>query len=823
MEVLSMADKDKYEYKFRVPWQETCWSCQVDSLNFQCTDELAPLDHFIGQERALEAIRFGLEVDKPGYNLFVTGLSGTGKASAIQDHLQRIVDDLGKQKPINDWVYVHNFDDLDRPQVLRLPMGTGKTFCLRLTGILDELKEEVPKSLKSEEYESQRSSLQEAARQAVQQLTDELEKAAQTVNFGVRIDQAGATIFPLTDNRSMTAEEYQELDPQQRKAIDDIRVGLMQKTQASMTEAREVEKSAAEDLKRLDRVVAGARVSEVFRELLDGCEGIPDMEQYLLRLISYVLDNLDLFKGTETTVPQPSPAPVPRSASATSSPNPFLPFEMNILVDNTEVSVPIVFEPNPNWGNLFGRIERRALMGTYFSDHTMLKGGSIHLANGGYLVLNARDILNHPGVWEGLKRVIRNREVGLEDPAEQAGFFVPQGMRPQSVPLDVTVIVMGDESIYRMLTAADQEDFRDLFKVKAEFNDKVDLTPENLKTYCAFICRICHEEGLLPFHASGAAGVVEFAARLVSDQKKLSARFGQIKDLLIEADYWARKDSSELVHGEHVKQALDHKVHRLNLIEERMREMIGQGTVLLETAGAVVGQVNGLAVYDLGDISFGLPTRITAQTFAGRDGVINIEREASLSGRTHDKGVLILSGYLGAKFGQDRPLTLSASLAFEQSYEGVDGDSASSTELYAILSSLSGLPLQQNIAVTGSVNQKGEIQPIGGVNQKIEGMFDLCRLDGLTGDQGVMIPHQNLRNLMLREDVVEAIREGKFHIYAVKTISEGLEVLTGYPAGEPQVDGTYPEGTVNYLVAKRLLELNQSMRGYYAEVLAGVS
>ncbi len=809
--------------KYRVPWQKACWSCQVDSLNFQCTDELAPLDHFIGQERALEAIRFGLEVDKPGYNLFVTGLNGTGKASAIKDHLQRIVDDLGKQKPINDWVYAHNFDDLDRPQVLRLPMGTGKTFCSRLTGILDELREEVPKSLKSEEYESQRRSLQEAGRQAAQQLVAELEKAAQAVSFGVQRDQAGVTIFPLMDNRTMTSEEYQGLNPEQRKGIDDTRAELMQQTQAVMAMANEIEKSTAADLKRLDRVVAGVRVSEVFRALLESCDGIPDMEQYLLRLISYVLDNLNLFKGAETTVPQPSPAPVPRSGSATSLPNPFLPFEMNILVDNTGVSVPIVFEPNPNWGNLFGRIERRALMGTYFSDHTMLKGGSIHLANGGYLVLNARDILNHPGVWEGLKRVIRNREVGLEDPVEQAGFFVPQGMRPQSVPLDVTVIVMGDESIYRMLTAADQEDFRDLFKVKAEFNDQVDLTPENLKTYCAFICRICHEEGLLPFDASGAARVVEFAARLVSDQKKLSARFGQIKDLLIEADYWARKDSSELVQGEHVKQALDHKVHRLNLIEERMREMIGQGTVLLETAGAVVGQVNGLAVYDLGDISFGRPTRITAQTFAGRDGIINIEREASLSGRTHDKGVLILSGYLGAKFGQDRPLTLSASLAFEQSYEGVDGDSASSTELYAILSSLSGLPLQQNIAVTGSVNQKGEIQPIGGVNQKIEGMFDLCRLGGLTGDQGVMIPYQNLRNLMLREDVVEAIREGMFHIYAVKTISEGLEVLTGYPAGEPRVDGTYPDGTVNYLVAKRLLELNQSMRGYYAEFLAGVS
>ena len=818
-----MPGKDKYKDKFRIPWQETCWSCQVDSLNFQCTDELAPLDHFIGQERALAAIRFGLEVDKPGYNLFVTGLSGTGKASAIQDHLQRIVADLGKQKPISDWVYVHNFDDLDRPQVLRLPMGTGKTFCSRLTGILDELREEVPKSLKSEEYESQRRSLQEAGRRAAQQLIAELEKAAQAVSFGVQTDQAGVAIFPMIDNRTLTPEEYQGLDPEQRKAIDDTRVELMQQTQAVMTKANEIEKSTADDFKRLDRVVAGARVSDVFRELLDGCEGIPDMEQYLHRLISYVLDNLNLFKGAETTGPQPPLALVPRSGSAPPSPNPFLPFEMNILVDNTGVSVPIVFEPNPNWGNLFGRIERRALMGTYFSDHTMLKAGSIHLANGGYLVLNARDVLNHAGVWEGLKRVIRNREMGLEDPAEQAGFFVPQGMRPQSIPLDVTVIVIGDESIYRMLTAADQEDFRDLFKVKAEFNDQVDLTPENLKTYCAFICRICHEEELLAFHASGAGRVVEFAARMVSDQKKLSARFGQIKDLLIEADYWARKDSSEMVHGKHVKQALDQNVHRLNHIEERMREMINQGTVLLETTGAVVGQVNGLAVYDLGDISFGRPTRITAQTFAGRDGVINIEREASLSGRTHDKGVLILSGYLGAKFGQDRPLTLSASLAFEQSYEAVDGDSASSTELYAILSSLSGLPLQQNIAVTGSVNQKGEIQSIGGVNQKIEGMFDLCRLSGLTGDQGVMIPHRNLRNLMLREEVVEAIREGKFHIYAVKTIGEGLEVLTGYPAGEPQVDGTYPEGTVNYLVAKRLLELNQSMRGYYAEVLAGVS
>ena len=481
---------------------------------------------------------------------------------------------------------------------------------------------------------------------------------------------------------------------------------------------------------------------------------------------------------------------------------------------------PIVIEPNPNWGNLFGRIERRASMGTYFSDHTMLKPGSVHQANGGYLVLNARDVLGSPPVWEGLKRVIRNREIRLEDPAEQSGFFVPQGLRPEPIPLDIKVIITGDESTYRLLTTMDNEDFWDLFKVKAEFDNKVDITPDNVDAYCAFICRTCEDEGLRAFGSDGAAKVIEHAARMVSDQKKLSTRFGQIKDLLIEADYWAGQDSSSLVLGKHVEQALIQKVHRLNQVEERVQEMVEDGSLLLDFTGSVVGQVNGLAVYDLGDFSFGRPSRITAQTYAGRDGMINIEREASLSGRTHDKGVLILSGYLGAKFGQERPLTLSTSLCFEQSYDGIDGDSASSTELYAIMSSLSGLPLKQNIAVTGSVNQKGEIQPIGGVNQKVEGMYDVCRIAGLTGDQGVMVPHQNLRNLMLRSDVVQAIKEGRFHIYSVKTIDEGLEILTGCPAGERGPDGAFPEGTVNSLVEKRLGELNRSMRGYYEGLLA---
>ncbi|MEC9280893.1 MAG: Lon protease family protein, partial [Chloroflexota bacterium] len=534
-----------------------------------------------------------------------------------------------------------------------------------------------------------------------------------------------------------------------------------------------------------------------------------------------VLDHLNLFKDDEAVPSQTAPPMGSAPPSGSGPGNPFLAFEINLLVDNSDVvTSPIVVEPNPNWGTLFGRIERRATMGTYFSDHSMLKPGSIHQANGGYLVLNARDVLTYPPVWEGLKRVIRNREIRLEDPAEQNGFFVPQGLRPEPIPLDIKVIITGDESTYRLLTTVDNEDFWDLFKVKAEFDNKVDITPDNIDAYCAFICRICEDEGLRAFDANGAARVIEFAARMVSDQKKLSTRFGQIKDLLIESDYWAGQASCELVLGEHVEQAVNNKIHRLNIVEERVQEMVENGSVLLDFTGSVVGQVNGLAVYDLGDFSFGHPSRITAQTFAGREGVINIEREASLSGSTHDKGVLILSGYLGAKFGQERPLTLSSSLCFEQSYDGVDGDSASSTELYAIMSSLSGLPLKQNLAVTGSVNQMGEIQPIGGVNQKVEGMFDVCRIAGLTGDQGVMVPHQNLRNLMLRADVVAAIKEGKFHIYSVRTIDEGLEILTGVTAGERGPHGEFPEGTVNGLVEKRLRELHQSMRGYYEGLLS---
>ena len=812
--------------RFRVEWEKTTWKPDLATFSFKCTDELTPLDRFIGQDRAQEAIRFGLEVDKPGYNLFVTGLTGTGKTSAIKAHLQSIVDDLdrqGKRRPISDWAYVYNFEDPDRPNVIRLPRGTGKVYRQQLSTALRTLQEEIPKVLKSESFEGQVRSHGETDRKATQELVGELERAGQAANFAVQLTPNGITIFPMTEGRPMTPEEYQALEAEPKAAIDEVRSQLMQQTQDTMAKIRELEKASAQRVQELERNAGDQLIDQIFFELHALSQDIPEMRQFLLALGKYVLDNINLFKEQEGPKPMAGGMPPgPAVGGAALGINPYLPFEFNVLVDNSAVDkLPIIIEPNPNWGNLFGRIERRAIMGAYVSDHGMLKPGAVHLANGGYLVLNARDVLTAPGAWEGLKRAIRNREVRLEDPAEQTGLFIPQGLRPEPVPLDLKVIVTGDESIYRLLTSSDNEDFWDLFKVKAEFDYRVDLNEENTMAYCAFICRTCEEEGLLPFESGGAARVLEFGARQVSDQNKLSTRFGQIKDLLIEADYWARKDDAQMVLDQHVQMAVNQKVYRLNLVEERLREMITDGSLLLDITGEVVGQINGLAVYDLGDFSFGRPTRITAQTYAGREGLINIEREASMSGRTHDKGVLILSGYLGAKFGQNRPLTLSASLCFEQSYEGVDGDSASSTEIYAIASSLSGLPIRQDIAVTGSVNQRGEIQPIGGVNQKVEGMFDVCRaVTGLTGTQGVLIPHQNVKNLMLRDDVVAAIREGKFHIYAVKTIDEGLEILTGRAAGEADASGAFPKGTVNHLIAKRLDELNDSMRGYFQGMLA---
>ncbi|OGO35402.1 MAG: hypothetical protein A2147_03665, partial [Chloroflexi bacterium RBG_16_57_8] len=569
-----------------------------------------------------------------------------------------------------------------------------------------------------------------------------------------------------------------------------------------------------EKLQKMDKEIGEYVVSRLFGPLVKDCSNLPKVAQYLNDLKTYTLDNLDLFKGTEEPVNPLFGVPLSQVMGGR---NPFLPFEVNVFVDNSEAkTIPVIVESNPIFGNVFGKTERRFLFGGYLSDHTMLKPGALNQANGGYLLLNARDVLVNPGVWPALKRAIRNREVRMEDPFEQFGLIAPQALRPEPMPINVKIILTGDPTLYQLLAAYD-EDFWEIFKVKADFDFEIERTDQNLLDYAAFLAGCCEDCEAKHFDPSGVAKVVEYSSRLVADQEKLSSRFAQIRDWVEEANYWAKKENAEYISARHVQKAINERFFRHNLPDERIRDMIRRGTIMIDVGGEVVGQLNGLSVYTLGDISFGRPSRITAKTFLGRGGVINIERESQLSGPIHNKGVMILSGFLGWKYAQDTPLSLSASLCFEQSYEGVEGDSASSTELYAILSSVSNVPLKQNIAVTGSVNQKGEIQPIGGVNQKIEGFFRVCQAAGLTGDQGVLVPEQNVRNLMLREEVVDAVRNGKFHVYSAKTIDEGIEILTGVPAGERQADGSYPEGTVNHQVRQQLKEMAERLKGFYAE------
>jgi len=798
--------------KYAIPLEKLRWICPEDMFQFTCTTDVEPLKEFIGQQRAIDSINFGLAVGRAGYNLFLTGLSGTGKAATIKSRLQRFIKEReakGIKYEIHDWCYVYNFSVPDQPRILNLPQGLGRSFSNHMDELLKTLREEIPKTLGSEEYNKRKQEIMEGHQRRYQDSLDALDKEAAEKSLMVQLSPMGAAVVPLREGKPLSREEFLTLPESQREEIEGKRIEMMRKVEDTYSRLRELEKEVGEKVKEIDLKAGEFAIARPFEELFKKYAEYPEVISFLKEVREYTLAKLELFMQSPTPQQVPAPPSLPQTDQ-------FMAYKVNVFVDNSSVSgPPIIIEPNPNWFNMFGRIERKAMMGTYTSDHTMIKAGAVQSANGGYLILNIRDVLLNPGVWEGLKRVIKTREVRVEDPWEQFGFIAPQGMRIQPMPIEFKIIVMGEDTVYELLTMYDEE-FWEMFKVKADFDYQMQRSDENMKSYACYIRSCCDEEKLLPFDRTGVAKVIEYAARAAGDQEKLSARFGPLKDLLIEADYWARESNSQMITGEHIEKAMKEKIHRLDLVAERIREMIREGTIMVDVEGEVIGQLNGLAVYDLGIFSFGRPNRITAKTFLGRRGVINIERESQLSGRIHDKGVLILSGYLGSKYAQDKPLSLSASICFEQSYSGVEGDSASSTELYAVLSSLADLPIKQNIAVTGSVNQKGEVQPIGGANQKVEGFFDVCKAKGLTGEQAVMIPYQNIRNLMLREDLIKAVRDGLFHIYAVKTIDQGIEVLTGVPAGERQADGTYPEGTVNHRVNRQLLEYAQKLKGYYS-------
>jgi lon-related putative ATP-dependent protease len=789
------------------------WSCDPAVFTFESTAEIPPLKGIVEQERPVRAIRFGLDITSPGYNIYISGLTGTGKTTVIKMFL----DDIASKMPTpDDWCYVYNFRDPNSPTVLNLPAGKAKVLKAEMDELVRQLKTEIPKAFESKEYEENMNRLIQENQAQQQALFEQLQEKAKGEGFAIEATKLGVSLVPLRDGRPVTAEQFAELDDETKKEFDRHRSGLQEDINAFLRKVRDVNKASRDRVNELSRrvglYVVGVRVDGI----KEHHAGFSQVVAYLENVQDYILSHLEDFTDDGSKQDSAQASQVPQLKPDLGA-DPFLKYNVNIVVDNTDVhGAPVVIETNPTFYNVFGRIERRAQYGTLLSDFTMIRAGSYAKANGGYLVVNAHDVLMNFGVWETLKRTVKNKEVRIEDLGEQYGTIPVAAMRPSPIPATVKVIMIGNQWIYHLLYGHD-EDFRKIFKVKADFDSEMKKDDQALRNYASFIASRCHDEGLLHFDPSGVAEVIEYGAWLVDHQQRLSARFSDVADIVREASYWAREADANLVSAIHVKRAVEEKCYRSNLVEERLRELIADGTIMVDVDGSRIGQVNGLAVIDLGDIRFGKPSRITAKTFLGKSGVVDIERESKMSGKIYEKGVLILSGYIGAKYAQERPLSLSASLCFEQSYDGVDGDSASSTEIYALLSSLSGLPIKQGIAVTGSVNQHGQIQPIGGVNQKIEGFFDVCRAKGMTGEQGVMIPAQNVKNLMLRKDVVEAVTEGKFHIYPICSIDQGIELLTGVPAGTQEEKGVYPEGSVNHLVEMKLKDFAEGMRKFSAE------
>jgi lon-related putative ATP-dependent protease len=673
---------------------------------------------------------------------------------------------------------------------------------------VSEAQRTLPKAFESEDYGTKKAATIRTVEEERQKLIGQITKQAQEQGFILQASPVGWLMIPVIKGKPVNDQEFMALEPKTREAIEKKREQLTDQFTSAMRQLKELEGKADEALKKLNRDVALFAIGHMVADLKEEYKDFPDVITYIDNVQSDILDNLSHFlKETEESPQTPFPT---RWIKET----PFKKYEVNLIVDNSDVKgAPVVTEFNPTYQNLFGRVEKEAQFGTLVTDFTMIRGGSLHKANGGYLILPVEELLRNPFSYDGLKRALKNEHIVIEELEERLGFITTKSLKPEPIPLSVKVILIGDPYLYQQLYSLDME-FNQLFKVKADFDTTMDWTEENTLQYAGFVCMVCEKEGLKHLDGSGLAKLIEHSSRLAEDQQKLSTRFAEVADTIREASFYASQENSEFVTGTHVKKAIEEKVYRSKLIQEKIQEMIKRGILLIDTEAANVGQVNGLSVINLGDFEFGMPSRVTASTGLGREGVIDIERESKMGGPIHTKGVLILSGYLNEKFAQDKPLSLSARLVFEQNYEGVEGDSASSTELYAILSALSELPIKQNLAVTGSVNQKGEVQAIGGANEKIEGFFEVCKAKGLTGKQGVMIPESNVQTLMLKEEIMDAVKEGKFHIFSVKTIDEGMEVLTGVKAGERKKDGAFDEETVNYRVDKRLKQMAEKMREF---------
>ncbi|MCC7106474.1 MAG: AAA family ATPase [Chloroflexi bacterium] len=776
-----------------LPAERLRWQCVAADFESSEAASILPPGAMVGQDRGLGAVEFALAVAAPCYNVFVAGPPGSGRTTAVRDRVERAA---AGQTPPSDWGYVYNFADPYRPIAVELPTGRGPELARDVDQLVASCRREIPRVFEGEQYQQRRSALVQEMEQQRERLLGELRAAAERVGFTVQVTPMGLVTAPLVSPGQPMSREAFELLPETKQAS--IRAAgqqLERQVEAVLLATRRAERETREQLETLDREAALFAVGHYFEAVRVRYAEIPRVVEHLAAVQQDLVDHLDDFRAPDQA--PAAPAGIMRQRA-------YERYGVNVLVSHDPTKgAPVVFEPNPTFQNLVGRLDYHAMFGAMLTDYTLIKPGALHRANGGYLMLQARDVLQNPFTWDALKRALRDGEVRVESAAEQLNMLPTATIKAEPIRLRVKVVLVGDLTTYLLLYRLDEQ-FSKLFRVKAQFSGVMDRTPAAMQAYAAFVRRQVSDDKLLPFDATAIADVLEHGARLAEHQERLSARFSLVAQLVVEADAWARRAGAAEVTEEHVRQALAEQAYRANLLEEESQRLIDEGVVAIDTRTSVVGQINGLSVLELGDYAFARPSRITARTAIGGDGVVNLEREVQQSGPSHSKGVLILGGYLLGQYGAEHPLALSARLAFEQVYDEVDGDSASSAELYALLSSLAELPISQSIAVTGSVDQLGRVQAVGAVTRKIVGFFKVCQSRGLTGEQGVVIPASNARHLMLEQEVVGAVSRGEFHVWAVHTVDEGIEILTGVPAGQRQADGTFPEGSVHGRVQRRL-------------------
>ena len=770
-------------------------SCDPSIFKFKTTEELDNIETGIGQERGIKALEFGLNVDINGYNLYLEGPAGVGKTMYTKHYLDKI---SKKQKTPCDWCYIYNFENPNEPIALPLHAGQGKEFKEQMEVFIKDIKNDLKNTFNNEDFEKEKALIAQTYEEKREALMVKLNKKSEKYGFQVKSAQNGIYMMPIINGKAIEQEEFEKLDDETKQNFEDNSSIVQEQILQVISEIKNIEQESQKKLSEWQSNVALLTINAHINYIRSKFKRNKKISTFLENIQKDILKNIDYFLAEPQNETQQMPGPRPEP------PKPWENYRVNLFIDNSaQEGAPVIMDSNYSYHNIFGKLEYENYYGSLKTDYTMLKPGLLHKANGGYIIFQAHDLIENAVCYEGLKKALRQKQLLIENTADPRSPMVMVSLKPEPIPLDLKVIIVGDEQIYQTLLAVDY-DFRKLFKIKVEFEDSSDNTEENMNKLARFIHGFCEQEQLPHLDPSAVAKIMEYSSRLADNQDKLSTRFNDLAQIIGEAATWAKMKKSKIVTAEFVDMALSERANRIKKYDSMYTEMIKENTLLIDTTGAKVGQINGLTIMNIGDYMFGKPVKITATTYTGKNGVINIEREVDLSGSTHSKGVYILSGYLGEKFAQDIPLSLTASICFEQLYNGVDGDSASSTELYAILSSLSGVPINQSFAVTGSVNQKGEIQPIGGVNEKIEGFFQICKMRGLDGTHSVMIPIQNQKNLNLSNEVVDAVKNGLFHIYAISTIDEGIELLTGVPAGKKDSNGNFPAGTINYLAYEKL-------------------